>query len=235
MATDTSYVEELRTEFLDIGRDGENFFKNTISRVNAQVGPEGVWTYPDPWTQLTEDERELANQIRRRLADFGPRLIEAVRKSALLEQTDEAETKRLLRSLAASFLLKEFTYRSSYVVSEEDRVFGIVPAEQEETPSRLPECLNRFRLDGRQILDKIDLLAPTPENLARAIVSSQAPGVLKSRPNTAFIMMQIDEQIPRLEDVKNCIKEVFKFGITALRALTKSSIPIWSRKGSLMR
>jgi nucleoside 2-deoxyribosyltransferase len=32
-------------------------------------------------------------------------------------------------------------------------------------------------------------------------------------------MMQIDDSLPRLEDVKNCIKDVFKeFGIAAVRA-----------------
>jgi len=65
----------------------------------------------------------------------------------------------------------------------------------------------------------MDLLAPAPEKLAQAIVASQVPNVQKYRPKTAFIMMQIDDKLPKLEDVKNCIKDVFKeFGIEALRS-----------------
>jgi hypothetical protein len=65
----------------------------------------------------------------------------------------------------------------------------------------------------------MDFLAPPPENLARAIVSSQALGVHKYRPNTAFIIMQIDSGNPRLEDIKICIKDVFReFGMVALRS-----------------
>jgi hypothetical protein len=220
MTTDSSYVESLRSEFREICSEAEDFFRRAVSRVRGHQLKDG-WRSEDFEfeTHLTEEEEEVAKEIRLRIAGFGPRLIEAVRKSALLEQTDEAETRRLLRALAASLLLREFTYHSSYVVSEEDRVFGIVPAEQDERPSRVSECFDRFKRDAREILEKIDLLAPTPDNLTRAIVSSQTPGVQKYRPNTAFIMMQIDDRVPRLEDVKNCIKEVFKeFGISAVRS-----------------
>ena len=65
----------------------------------------------------------------------------------------------------------------------------------------------------------MQLLAPASHALAQAIVSTQMPAIQKYRPDTAFIMMQIDEKQPGLEDVKNCIKEVFKeFGIDAVRS-----------------
>jgi ribonucleoside-diphosphate reductase alpha chain len=56
----------------------------------------------------------------------------------------------------------------------------------------------------------------------RGTVESRSlePAVIRQyRPNTAFIMMQIDDSLPKLEDVKNCIKEVFReFGIEAVRS-----------------
>lgn len=113
--------------------------------------------------------------------------------------------KRLLRGMASALLLKRFSYTPSYVVSEEDRVFGIAPAEQEESPASVAQCAQHWdRLMGH-LSEILDFLAPTPENLTRAIVSSQAPGVQKYRPNTAFIIMQIDDKIPKLEDVKNSV------------------------------
>jgi hypothetical protein len=62
-------------------------------------------------------------------------------------------------------------------------------------------------------------IVPTREELPRAIVTSETSAVRRYRPNTAFIMMQINSEIPKLEDVKYCIKGVFKnFGVEAVRS-----------------
>lgn len=214
MTTDSSYIESLRSEISLIYGEGAVYF----SEIGELIDKDYSW-HANQWDQLPSEQRGTALRIRTKLADCGVRLIEAVRKSALLEQTDETEVKRLLRGMAAALLLKEFSYHPSYVVSEEDRVFGITPAEQEESPASLAKCAKNWDRIMGQLSEILDFLAPTSENLTRAIVSSQVPGVQKYRPNTAFIIMQIDDQIPKLEDVKNSIKDVFKeFGITAVRA-----------------
>lgn len=153
--------------------------------------------YDCDWEWLTNAQKNTAQQLRKRLTDWGARLIEAVRKSALLDQTDEAEVKRMLRGMAAALLLKEFKYSAPFVVYEQDGVMGLAPAEQQETSSHVAQCANKFNRLTEQLFEKLDLLAPTPENLTRAIVSSQTPGVQKYRPNTAFIIMQIDDKVPR--------------------------------------
>ena len=121
--------------------------------------------------------------------------------------------------MCSALVLRLYTYSAPYVVSEHDKVFGIAPEEHEEREGNASACQDWFQSASRQLLGKMDLLAPSPENLARAIMISQTPSVQKYRPNSAFIMMQISAKIPELEDVKNCIKDVFmEFGITALRS-----------------
>lgn len=49
--------------------------------------------------------------------------------------------------------------------------------------------------------------------------SAFGPQMRSFRPNTAFIIMQINRDNPKLDDVKNCIKRVFdEFGVSAIRA-----------------
>jgi hypothetical protein len=110
-----------------------------------------VWV-TNGWNQLPMEQRDTAQRIRKRLTDCGARLIEAVRRSALLEQTDETEVKRLLRGMASALLLKVFSYHPSYVVSEEDRVFGLVPAEQEENDATVGQCAKSFEQLAEQLV-----------------------------------------------------------------------------------
>jgi hypothetical protein len=102
---------------------------------------------------------------------------------------------------------------------ENYKAIGIAPEEHEETKSTVKACSQLFQLAADHLLEKMDLLAPSPENLAHAIVSSQTANIQKHRRDTAFIMMQINSKIPELEDIKNCIKDAFQeFGITASRS-----------------
>jgi hypothetical protein len=219
---DTLGVEALRSELIDVLAEGTLFFheaRHATDDRKAAYEKERWSRNHDDSEFLTESERETGQRIRKRLTDIGRKLIEAAKYSPLLEQSDESEIRRLLRSLCAALLLKEYTYRSSEVVSDEDRVLGITPAEHEEEPRDVEVCNRVYDRSAERLLEMMDLFAPGPDTIARAIVSSQTPSIQKYRPNTAFIMMQISDRIAELEDVKNCIKETFKaFGIVAIRS-----------------
>lgn len=166
---DSAYIESLREELGLIYAHAIVFFSDITDTTvkNSQHLPwekdgQQHWETAD-WRQLTTAQQDVAQKIRKRLADCGARLIEAVRKSVLLERPDEVEVKRMLRGMAAAIVFKDFSYHPPYVVSEEDRVFGIAPAEQEETFATVAHCKDRFDELAEQLDEKLDFLAPTPE------------------------------------------------------------------------
>lgn len=208
-----SPVENLRSELEAICEDAEKYFQQVSSALEAS---HGYSRYSDV---LTEDHKTTAQQLRQKLTSFGSKLLTAVRNSPLLEQTDETALRRLLRGMSAALSLKEYQYHEAYIISDEDQFHGVMPASQEERDSYPLSCKKAFLNGVENIQEKLDLIAPSPENVASAIVASQIASIRKYRANTAFIMMQIDDANGALEDVKNCIKDVFKeFSITAVRS-----------------
>jgi hypothetical protein len=208
-----SPVENLRLELRAICEGAKVYFEQVNSTLEVSHG------YRRYSEVLTEGHYATAQQLRQRLTSFGVNLLAAVRNSPLLEQTDETALRRILRGMSAALSLKEYEYHEAYVISDEDRFHGVMPASQDERDSDPSSCERRLLNGAENIEEKLDLIAPSPENIASAIVASQVAGVRKYRPNTAFIMMQIDEANDELEDVKNCIKDVFKeFGVTAIRS-----------------
>lgn len=168
---------------------------------------------------LPAELRDVAADLRKQVGALGIDFISAVRPSPLLTQADEAELRIAFRALAAALKLCRFKYQDAYAISEEDRVYGIAPPEQSEFAMGAMSAMSTFRDTVGDLIEKLELLLPSDENLTRAIVASEAPEVRSYRPNTAFIMMQISSEIPKLEDVKNCFKDVFRaFDISAVRS-----------------
>ncbi|SRR5258708_2429002 len=217
---DTNAVDKLESELSSLKKEALAHFESlgTMAKEDhAHVIVDGKAV--PVWNLLTDAQRREAHELRSKVAAFGVRLLEAVRISPLMEQADEEEIRTLLRKMSASVALKSYEYTAPQVVSDEDRVLGIVPAEQTEHVRAPIHCVQSFESCCNRLRDRMQLLAPPSHALAQAIVSTQMPAIQKYRPNTAFIMMQIDENQPRLEDVKNCIKEIFgEFGIEAVRS-----------------
>ena len=217
---DSNAVENLKSELASLKKEALTHFEGlgTMAREDhAHLIVDG--TAVPVWNLLTSTQRDEAHALRSKVAAFGVRLLEAVRISPLMEQADEEEIRTLLRKMSASLALKSYEYTAPQAVSDEDRVLGMVPAEQSEHVRAPIHCVQSFENCCNRLRDRMQLLAPPSHALAQAIVSAQMPAIQKYRPNTAFIMMQIDEKQPKLEDVKNCIKEIFKeFGIDAVRS-----------------
>jgi hypothetical protein len=213
-------TDELVSELKSIGKEGVDWFKSLgpyADETQSHVVREHFAT--PIWNLLDDKQRADSAAIRGKIAAFGVRMLTAVKTAPLMEQADEIETRTLLRKMSSSLTLKSYSYQAPYPVTEEDRVFGMAPAEQQEDISSVKQSRQSFVACCNRIREKLPLIAPAPHALAQAIVATQTPTIRKTRSDTAFIMMQIDEKQPKLEDVKNCIKEVFKeFDIDAIRS-----------------
>lgn len=217
---ESGFIELLKVDLVTISNDGEKHFES-IQHITSDVeGKIPPWERPhELWLLATDQERESALALRKRLTDFGTRLIQTAGTAVLLEPTDATELRRKLRQMYSALFLRKFVYTESYVISQEDQFYGIQPASQDEEFITVEASKILFAQAVREIANTMELIAPTPEKLAAAIVWPQPPGVLKTRRNTAFIIMQINEGIPKLEDIKNTIKATFReFGIDAVRS-----------------
>ena len=138
----------------------------------------------------------------------------AARGSPLLAEADTQELRHNTRQMLANVRFREYSHTGVYIHHDEGVVLGVDPPSNAEVPfDDAAMAQKRFGEAATKILDLIDLLCPTDE------VQSFSSDTSSYRPNTAFIMMAIDDSKPELEDIKNGIKEVFeKFGIHAITA-----------------
>lgn len=147
------------------------------------------------------------------------RLIEVSKSSPVVSDVDRGDLRVSMREILAALKFRRYRHWGTNVLNDEDRVLGVEPPGQREDDSNAQESFKEFLAARDNVQRVMDLLAPSDTPEATAIARSETANIKKYRPNTAFIMMWISKERPDLEDVKNCIQEVFKkFGITAVRS-----------------
>jgi hypothetical protein len=224
MKVDSFDLDLLRGELDSIVQNGLQFFKSAkvvanqrkielaaqASREEDPLKKAGFIQYPDDWDLLDEQHKNESRNLVQRVTLFAPRLMQAVELSPLIRD-EQAEIRLALRSMTTTFQLRYLTTMPAALLnSGEMRVEHTIDADT---------AVRFFKQEVESLREKMELLSPPPDQFASKIVASQTPNVQKYRPNTAFLMMRIDKRLPRLEDVNNAIKEVFKeFGIEAVRA-----------------
>jgi hypothetical protein len=112
---------------------------------------------------------ELANGLR----DLGFEIIDAASHSPLVPKADVDDLRITIRKMVSALRFREYTHYSSYVVHEEDRVYGIQPESSQEIEvspeqaqtlfsdgmTRLREVVNDFidpRTSGRPYVEEWD-------------------------------------------------------------------------------
>ena len=177
----------------------------------AKVYPANVWR---SWESTSDDIKNEAETLRTTIKALSVDIAGAARGSALLGEADTQELRHNTRHMLANVRLRQYCHAGVYIHHDEDVVLGVDPPSHTEDPFQAVESApTQFDAAASDILDLIDLLSPTDT------AQSSSPDTSSYRPNTAFIMMAIDNKKPELEDIKNGIKEVFKeYGIHAITA-----------------
>ncbi|MDE3169569.1 MAG: hypothetical protein KGL75_05455, partial [Acidobacteriota bacterium] len=168
---------------------------------------------------IAEADRGAADQLNKEIPSIIVRLIELSKASPVISDVDRYDLKFILKELLASLRIHRYQHWETYIHSDEDRVLGVDPPGQSESECDLGTAFKEFSNARGKVQRLLDLLVPSDTPEATAVARAETVGVRQYRPNTAFIMMWIDENQPELEDVKNGIKEVFgAFGINAIRS-----------------
>ena len=124
------------------------------------------------------------------------------------------ELRHSAREMLANVRFREYRHSGVYVHHDEDVVLGVDPASHQEVPFTDPAAAaEQFEAAAARVLDLTDLLLPSDGT------EGVPAGSTNYRPNTAFLMMAMDERNPELEDIRTGIKEVFdEFGIELVAA-----------------
>ncbi|HVS87142.1 MAG TPA: hypothetical protein VHF01_02850 [Candidatus Acidoferrum sp.] len=217
----TDKQNSIRAELGTLGEKGAAFFDSASSVLEEMGHGSGFAPYSSPssWEVLPQELKEISCGLRERLVKLGIGILDAAKLSPLLGTADLKQIRLSLREMSASLRFREFEHHDTYVITEEDRAYGMIPEEETEGKTSVAAAASQFRRASENLLEKLDFTLPSPEKLSRAIVAAETAAVRRYRSNTAFIMMQIDDKNPRLEDIKWCIKDVFIcFGIDAVRS-----------------
>ena len=201
-------IGQLRTRLTDVRDQGAAYF----AKANPTKVSDGVWKHS--WEITSDDVRNEAETLRTAIKALSVDIAGAARGSPLLAEADTQELRHKTRQMLANVRFCQYRHTGVYIHHDEDVVLGVDPPSHEEVPfDDAATAPRRFYQAATEILDLIDLLAPTDTD------QSASTDTTSYRPNTAFIMMAIDNSKPELEDVKNGIKDVFKeFGIQAITA-----------------
>ena len=204
-------IEALRRRLVAVREQGRKYFAEVDLE---KVEDETDW--PPRERREIKDAKTLqrCEALRQTIKELSVDIAAAARPSPMLADADMQELRHNTRQMLANVHFREYSHTGVYVHHDEDTVLGVDPPSHEEIPFRdTSSAARRFDQAAAKILDLTDLLLPTDAaELAQ-------PGTANYRPNTAFVMMAIDDSKPELEDIWTGIKEVFKeFGIEAISA-----------------
>lgn len=201
-------IASLRNRLAAVHDAGAAYFAHADPiRVDEQFGSHS-------WRVARDDIRNEADELRTTLKNLSVDIAGAARGSPLIDEADLQDLRHNTRQMLSNVRFKRYRHSGVYVHHDEGLVLGVDPPSQGEDPVDEPATARSlFEGAANGIRDLIDLLSPAETS------SSSGAGTSSYRPNTAFIMMMIDNSQPGLEDVKNCIKEVCtEFGIKAITA-----------------
>ena len=166
------------------------------------------------WERLSPELQETAQDLARRIKKTMVQVSSLVRSSALLGGADLRDLGVYAKQMSAALRFRRYKQWGLYVHHDEDVVLGVDPPGQSEKEAVSPLDAHRIFVDAyRNVMEMMDLVSAADMHQA----GEQRNSTYK--PDTAFIMMQIDKEQPDLVDVLETVRQVFKtFGISARRA-----------------
>ena len=204
-------IEALRRRLMAVRDRGRKYFAET----NPQVAEDKTaWPPCEIWEIKDAKCLQECEALRQTIKELSVDIAAAARSSPLLADADMQELRHNTRQMLANVYFREYRHSGVYVHHDEGTVLGVDPPTHDEAAFRdASYAPRRFDQAAARALDLTDLLLPSE------VTDLVYPGTANYRPNTAFVMMAIDDSKPELEDIRAGIKEVFKeFDIEAITA-----------------
>ncbi|MDD2307834.1 MAG: hypothetical protein PHP53_24235 [Prolixibacteraceae bacterium] len=206
-----------------IKMQGDAFFKQASSDLencNFTEDRYGKIDKDEFWNQLEEKTQKLAIKTISKIIDEIPLIAESARLTPYLAQTDQIEIGHSVKAIRAALRLRKYRYWGPEVLHDEGMVLGVEPPGQSDDDGIDTEIAEKiFSESYDKIYAIVELLNPVTLETASDNINITGQSKATFRPNTAFIMMWMDEKNNELEDVHNIVKRCFEnIGISAERA-----------------
>lgn len=215
-------IDALKREWEKVVEEGESFFRRVWQAISkaAETDPSVKYQTSVSASLISNEDLEgVVPSIADRLAKLVFKIIETSKSSPLVSEVDHGDLSVALKEMLAALRFRSYRHWGTHVLNDEDRVLGVGRAGQEENACGFSDAKEEFRGGAAKVNRIMGLIFPSDTPVATALARSESPGIKKTRRNSAFIMMWISKDHPELEDVKDCIKDVFKrFGIDAVRS-----------------
>ena len=181
-------IDSLRQRLVSVLRRGAGHFEDCEA---VKVVDEQGWAHQESLRLESEKDLRVAEELRATIKALSVDVAGAARGSPLLAEADMQELRHSTREMLASVYLREYRHNGVYVHHDEGLVLGVDPPSHEElSVVDLRSAQRLFERAGARVLDLIDLLSPPDGERSTSADSANY------RPNTAFIMMAIDDGKP---------------------------------------
>lgn len=216
-------IKELSDGIITLSEEATAFFDAAFVECGEEPSP--YWMNHGErrsayWDKLTKENRQLSQKAQETLLNVIALIIPTLKASPVLDKSDEKDVGRCVKRMRAALKLRKFTSWDIEVLHDEGTVLGVNPPGQSEDECSSPTDARKAFFECIEQLEGItQLLKITPTNIPDGL-SAKNPNLSQSyRPNSAFIMMPIDNRNPENEDVYGAYKDCFsKFGVKAIRA-----------------
>jgi len=180
-------------------------------------------TYPDAWSELSEDDRNRANELRSEIRRIMAGIASEAQRSLLVDEADLRTIGHNAKRMAAALKLKQYRHWGIHIHHDEDQYIGMdPPGQSEDDPIPPMVAKGEFLSAYQETIELKDLLSAKRDRLSGFPSPDGAAGLQRAisyKPGTAFVMMWINPGRPDLNDVRDVAREVFAaFDIKALRA-----------------
>lgn len=209
-------LAEIRDAALDVFRRAEEIYAESVHPDEPRARYK---LYPSVWSVLPAEMQERADNLRSELRPLIVRVSGALKRAPLIGDADLRDLARHSKTMTAALRFNRFSQWGVQIHHDEGAVLGVDPPGQEERELDVASEAKALFVDSyRAVAEMMDYWAPQATDATTLLGASQSE-LRAYQPNTAFLMMWLNPEMPELNDVRDTVEEVFrKFNITATRA-----------------
>ncbi|SHF80501.1 hypothetical protein [Vibrio gazogenes] len=217
-------IKKLQEKIENLREKAISFFSSAKivcgEKVDEHGWPVRAKTASTFWDKLSEVLQDDSLDTQKTMLEAISLILPLLKASPILDKSDEKDIGRYAKKMRSALRLRKYKSWEIEVIHDEGSVLGVnPPGQSEDEPDHPDDASKTFFYCLEQLEGMLQLIEVAPIQISDGLITKNPNLHQLYRPNTAFIMMPIDQNNPELEDIYEVYKECFsKFGIKAIRA-----------------